>query len=185
MVDEIVTYLNVQLQELNYFQESLCLCELLEYNDKRQPRLYSGKGQYKPIDIDSFNGISYWRRNGEVSKERLDSIVACDERMLLTIPLRLIAIVPRKKLSTDDAYAGDRMQNTILKALEDDVTSLKESIQAIRVSLEMTSCTDDAREIVTEEYDNEKAVLFENLYLRMDLDAVVDINKSCLLTECS
>jgi len=184
LVEDIVTYMNNQLEPLNYFEEIECLAELLDFNEKVKPAVYSGKGQWKNIEIDNFNGISYWRKNGDVTNERIENVVGCQELFEITVPLRMVGIIPRKKLSKDDQYAGDRVARTILKALEDNVMVLKTAIQANRASVEVDSYSTNAREIVTEEYDNEKVVNFKRLYLAIEVSVVVEIQKDCLMAEC-
>lgn len=187
MLKNIITYLNLKLDLLNYFDLTRCLSELKGDNEgKIYPVEYISDGNYERIDFDNFDGVSYWRLRDEITSDRLTNIYKAGKRIEVTVPLRLVFSVRRSKLSTDDAYAFDRIRQTIVKQFNIDDGTLKSSLLAEKVVITSPSANGDAKEVWDSETDNTGTFepRLDFVYGSVDVDVVVTYKGECMPTEC-
>lgn len=191
MIKQVIQFLNLSLAQTNYFQQQFELCELLpRSDDQTTPKQYCTKGEWKEVsNFDSYNGVSYFRKNGDIKSEQQDendSLIACSVFNKITIPLKLIAVIPREKLTIDDAYSDDRTIQSLIAFIEADTASLKTSIKAKSVYLTIDSWTTDNQSILEGEYSkiNKKDINYKFIYCSIDLTAEIIINQECIIKEC-
>jgi len=190
MLKSLITYLNLKLDLLNYFDLTRCLVELKEDSEgTKQPVEYISSGDYDVIDWDEFNGVSYWRLRDEITSDRTEERkykAGSRNNIETTIPLKLVFAVPRTKLTEDDAYSFDRIRQTMVKqfAIDDDV--IKTTLQAESVRINVVTANSDAKEVWEEETDGTGTFepKYETIFGSIDVDVVIISKHSCLPTEC-
>lgn len=190
MLKSLITYLNLKLDLLNYFDLTRCLVELKDNSEgTRQPVEYISKGNYDVIDWDEFNGVSYWRLRDEITSDRTEEKkykAGARNNIETTVPLKLVFAVPRAKLTEDDAYSFDRIRQTMVKqfAIDDDV--IKTTLQAESVRINVVSANSDAKEVWDEETGSTGTFepKYETVFGSIDVDVVIISKHSCLPTEC-
>lgn len=188
MIENIITYLNGRLDLLNLFQATYPLCEKIDKGSRSPaPRYYCGNGEWKEVsDFDFFQGSSYWRKMGAYTATESDlrSLNASKRLVTFSLPLRLVACVPKAKLSYDDAYSESRVGLTIVKAVTAKANDLAKAIQAKRISFDVSAVETNARTILDEEYTAEINVRFEYALVSVDLNVNIDIYEDCIQGDC-
>lgn len=192
MIETIIPALNIMLETTNYFEKQFELVEQVVKQTRDGnvfiPAQYCSFGQFEDVnDFDNYNGISYWRKNGDVSfvDADEDSFVSCSNLMDVNIPLKLIAIIPRTKLKTDDAYSDERTATRIIKTLSGKNSALKTSLNAQWVDIIPNSYTTDNKQILNEEYNGiDIQIRHEFVYLSVNITIDIRINKKCIIAEC-
>jgi len=190
MLKSLITYLNLKLDLLNYFDLTRCLVELKEDSEgARQPVEYISNGDYDVINWDEFNGVSYWRLRDEITSERTEERkykAGSRNNIETTVPLKLVFAVPRTKLTEDDAYSFDRIRQTMVKqfAIDDDV--IKTTLQAESVRINVVTANSDAKDVWEDETGGTGTFepKYETVFGSIDVDVVIISKHSCLPTEC-
>ena len=188
MLQTIIPYLNVYLTASTYFEKNFGLIEIVKNaKGKEGPKEYCNNGEWKEVsNFDNFNGISYWRKNGDVTNEDFNIDISCDKFLRINIPLKLICAIPKKKTSKDDAYTPDRIINDLTKLLIHSSGSLKTSLKAMRVNVHVPSYKTSSQEIFDSEYKNvsAKGINFKWAYFSMDISILIEIKKDCFDDNC-
>jgi len=191
MLKAIITYLNLKLSLLNYFDMTRCLCELKAESDKEDdtrisPKEYISNGEWQSIDFDAFNGVSYWRLRDEIQTEPVENQYKASKKVDVKIPLRLVFSVNRSKLTQDDAYSFDRIRETIVKQFNFDDGDLKTQLQVNKVTVSAPTANGNAQEVWNEETANTGTFepKYEVVFGSIDIDVDLVADKDCLLTEC-
>jgi len=193
MLKAIITYLNLKLELLNYFDLTRCLVELKESETDngtlKQPVEYISNGEFDVINFDEFNGVSYWRLRDEPSTERTETQkyrAGAKNNIETTIPLRLVFAVPRTKLTEDDAYSFDRIRQTMVKQFAIDDEVLKNQLGAISVRITQVGSNSKPKEVWEEETEGTGTFepKYETVFGSIDVDVVVISDHECLPTEC-
>lgn len=188
MIKASIDFINGKLEPLNYFEKSFGLCEVIVKGDKSFPAEYKSKGEYKQInDFDKYNGVSYIRKAGDVSiSDQDNTLEACGILSSVTIPLRLIAVVPRKKLDCDDNYSEDVIAQTIMRALLIKGGDLKVSLSARQARIQVDSYSTDSISILTGEYGRlpKRDINYKFAYLALDLSVIALVTHDCLTRDC-
>lgn len=187
MISNIIPYLNGQLDTTAYFEQLFELCELIkDSKGKVRPAFWCKKEWSEINDFDKYDGMGYWRKRSDVTIEEVESQVSCSINIDVTIPLKFVAIVPRKKSSADDAYADDRMARTIMKVLTENNQSLRTAIGAKKIKINTNSWSNDNQVILSEEYEGIDItdIRYKFMYLSLDVDIVITAAKDCLKDEC-
>lgn len=189
MIKTITEYINTKLLALNYFQRQYGLCVQITRSDGRKmPAQYLGKGEYMDIsNFDKYSGVSYMRKRGSISIADIeDNLIGCTSLLSINVPLKLIVIVPRKKLPCDDRYAEDKMILSIIKAVTSRSSDLKRSLSAKKASIFITSFNTSNSEVLKEEYTNIKktGMNFKYVYASLDIEANIITDKNCIDQDC-
>lgn len=190
MLKSILTYLYGRVDETGYFEKIFPLVELVERDGITYPAHYTGKGQYESVsNFDAWNGMAYFRLTTKqiINKPAFDPMSMCDEAVDMTFNLRLVACVPKSKLSEDDAFADERISKTIISKLIIDGGWIKDELKATSFTAFPSVVTYDNRQILQEEYNNVskmKDVNYNYSYHAIDFAVTVRVKESCLTTEC-
>jgi len=190
MLKSLITYLNLKLDLLNYFDLTRCLVELKEDSEgTKQPVEYVSNGDYDVINWDEFDGVSYWRLRDEITSDRTEERkykAGSRNNIETTVPLKLVFAVPRTKLTEDDAYSFDRIRQTMVKqfAIDDDV--IKTTLQAESVRINVVTANSDAKDVWEDETGGTGTFepKYETVFGSIDVDVVIISKHSCLPTEC-
>lgn len=187
-LEEALCNIKAELMALGLFHVFYEYGELIEKPPAKFPQVYIGKGQYKPIyDFDK-NGAGYIRKNGEViikpvTEENFQG-VSCDTGMLLDVdfPLRLIAAVPKKKLS-DNKYSDDQLAIDLIAVLHKEQAAI---INVNKVTGAVTSYDTD-RDIVwfREVIGIEKMVKLDLSFISINFKLTFRATADCIKRNCS
>jgi hypothetical protein len=187
MLKAVITYLNLKLGLLNYFDLTRCLSELKVNNEGlTSPKEYISNGNWDNIDFDSKDGVSYWRLRDEITTSPIESIYKAGKRVEVTIPLKLVFSVPRRKLTEDDAYAFDRIRQTITKQFNIDDGDLKNTLGCEKVEISSPTANGDAKEVWDGETENTGThePNYDVVFGSVDIDVKLIYKGTCLPTEC-
>jgi hypothetical protein len=155
MLKTVVNFLNLKLGLLNYFDLTRCLSELkVDSEGKTSPKEYISNGNWDNIDFDAKDGVSYWRLRDEITTSPIESVYKAGKRVEVTIPLKLVFSVPRRKLTEDDAYSFDRIRQTISKQFNIDDGDLKNTLGCEKVEISSPTANGDAKEVWDAETEN-------------------------------
>ena len=187
MLKTVVNFLNLKLGLLNYFDLTRCLSELKVNNEGlTSPKEYISNGNWDNIDFDSKGGVSYWRLRDEITTSPIESIYKAGKRVEVTIPLKLVFSVPRRKLTEDDAYAFDRIRQTITKQFNIDDGDLKNTLGCEKVEISSPTANGDAKEVWDGETENTGThePNYDVVFGSVDIDVKLIYKGTCLPTEC-
>lgn len=188
MIKATIDYINGKLAVLNYFEKSFGLCEVISKGDKTFPAEYNSKGEYKQINnFDKYNGVSYLRKRGDISiSDAENTLQACGILSAVNIPLRIVVVVPRKKLDCDDNYSEDVIAQTIMRTLLDKTPDLKIALNARTARIQVDSYSTDSLSVLNEEYSNypKKDINYKYAYLSLDLTVTALVTQDCLTRDC-
>lgn len=187
MLKVVITYLNLNLGLLNYFDLTRCLCELkVDSEGKTSPKEYISNGNWDNIDFDAKDGVSYWRLRDEIATIPIESIYKAGKRVEVTIPLKLVFSVPRRKLTEDDAYSFDRIRQTISKQFNIDDGDLKNTLGCEKVEISSPTANGDAKDVWDAETENTGThePNYNVVFGSVDIDVKLIYKGSCLPTEC-
>lgn len=178
-----------RLQATGYFDKIYPMVELVAKGDTVFPAQYCGQGQYTQVsNYDNYNGLAYIRMIG---KERIssadDEFAMCDPVVQVEYPMRMVACVPKNKLSVDDAYADDRISKTLVIAITQKGGTIKQVLKAIDYSTLVDAIDFDNRRILSEEYQNipkMQDINYRFSYHAIDFVVMVKTRLSCMAGEC-
>ena len=190
MLKEIIDLLNVGLLATNYFEQLYCLAELIKRGDGSRPVLYSSQGEFTQVnDFDNYNGLGYWRKNGDVNIGEVDqalNTVSCATFLQYDFPLKFVCCIPKDKLPIDDQYTDDDIANEMIVALSGNNNPAKTAIKAQSVRVFAQKYTSNNQEVIAGEYpgmDNVD-INYKFAYLSIDFNIQVIINKNCIQSRC-
>lgn len=188
MIKASIEFVNSKLAALNYTEKSFGLCETITKGVKTFPAEYKSKGEYTQINnFDSYNGVSYIRKRGDISiSDEDNTLEACGILSRVSIPLRLVLVVPRKKLDCDDNYSEDVIAQTVMRKLLIVGGDLKTTLKARQARLEVNSYSTDSLSILGEEYGNyaRKDINYKYAYLALDISIIALVTHDCLTQDC-
>jgi len=174
MISEIITYINDQLSGMPFFETNYGLCELKSFtrgNDSKTVPVYYSSGKWNKIDLTGL-GKTYIRKTSDVSISEVENYASCDIDYETVYPLRLFALTKRSELENNDAYSGDRLAQTLIKAISLKGTDLKRDIKARHLTITASLYSDDSQEILQDEFSGASKSDFKH----WDLVVAVDIN---------
>jgi hypothetical protein len=188
MIKATIEYINSKLAALNYFEQSFGLCEIISKGQKTFPAEYLNNGEYRQINnFDKYNGVSYLRKRGDISiSDAENTIESCKLLNRVVIPLRLVCIVPRKKLDCDNNYSEDVIAKTIMREILAKGGNFKIALDARQARLQVDSYSTDSMAILNEEYSNypKKDINYKYAYLALDLTMTALVTQDCLTRDC-
>ena len=189
MINTIITYLNTRLSLTNLFEHNYDLVELVE-DGKGQitPKQYCSNGEWMNVsNIDKYNGLSYWRKSGEIAQAEVTTgNVSCDKYLSIEVPLTLVVAVPRSKM-IDNNYTSDSIASIITKQLWQSSATLKTNLTARRVNISVASYDTRSEDVFSTEFKNvvPNNIDFKYAYLSLSVNVLVEIKASCIINECA
>lgn len=190
MIDKLITYLNNQIRTTNLIQKQYALAELVQdANGKTYPLLYESDGNFKHVsEFSDWYGLSYFRKNGDITSEPDDSenYIPCSDQLLIRVPLKLVCTVLKSQLTCDDEYANDRVAFALIKVIAAKNPGVRYDVKASRLFFDVVSHSTDKREILAGEYSDLEGVNinYEYCYISINLVARIYISKECMLDIC-
>lgn len=188
MIKASVEFINSKLAPLGYVDKEYGLVEIITKGAKSFPAEYQSKGNYKQInDFDKFNGISYIRKRGSLTiSDEVNTLEACGILSRVSIPLRLVIVVPRKKLDCDNKYSEDVIAQTVMRSILIRGGALKTTLKARQATLEVDSYSTNSIEILSEEYSGYAKSDIDHKFAYVALDITINalVTHNCLTQDC-
>ena len=165
-------------------------CELVRRGDVTYPAQYTNGGNYEQAFNNDVNGNSYLRKNGTVSFAKPPGkngikLTSCggDNLVQMTLPLRLVMVVPKNKLE-DNAFSDDLLVQDMTALLQGSV-DLPES-GAINMKYQVTGSDTDSLSIWSAEVKGvEYQMNFKYSYVAINFNVIAIINPNCLYRSCA
>lgn len=188
MIKQTIEFINCQLSSLGYFEKVYSLCEIITKGDKTFPAQYNSNGEYLQINnFDKYNGVSYVRKDGDVSiSEADDTLRSCNNLSNVSIPLKIVSIIPRKKIDIDNNFSEEIVAQTLIKSLITKSGDFKTLLSARSAKILVSSYSTDSVKILSEEYSglSKKDVNYKYIYLSLSINANAFISNECLIQDC-
>ena len=177
MINQLFCDIADKLKLTGYFDTVYEYTEIIQRTDGTlRPMYYKGlKAGY--IDVQNFdkNGTAYIRKRGTTTIRtdsntiRLNSCVDTSKNILATFPLRLVVAVPKSQLE-DSPMVDDVLAGELIGELQGDMDATATAMNAISISLQITSYDTDAVTIWNAE--NKGVVLDESKVYRFSYIAI-------------
>lgn len=182
MIESIIDYLNAKLALIGYFDKRYCLTEIKSEGENTFPVCYSANGDWQKIQIDQHDGVTYWRKSGDVSSSKVDNPFTTDVLYETTFPLRLVAFKRRGDVGDDDNYTADRLVDVIKKQITFVNETLKSTLKVRKVETIVTSSTTNSADVLTDEFDPPFApdVPFKWVAVAIEIDVMVVGTADCM-----
>lgn len=183
MTQEIISFLNLRITQLGYFNDVFGLATRIEREGKIYPAIYNNNNEYTQINLDSKGSLTYWRRNGDNSYTEQENTSTIGNEYVTTIPLKLVGFM--KKESVNDTYFSEKIVNTLIGILTTNSVTLKQAIKAKRISIVVKKYEVDGRVLATEEYDKiDFEPRYDWAYFAIEFEVKVVTNTKCYDTFC-
>lgn len=186
ILEQILCAVKDRLMSSGFFTQFYEYCSLVQDGTVTKPMYYIGKGEKVPVMDFDRNGSGYMRSTGPVRvsvNTSFPEVTACQDDLIvdLVYPLRLVAAVPKEKLS-DNAYSTDYLYYQIMGVLAANYNIP----DVIDVRLSERSYTTDALTIWRSEVSGQDyQMLFSLAYLSIDFELKITAKKTCLIEDCA
>lgn len=190
MVETIISYLNAKLEGTGYFHSLYCLVEKKkeprEEGDFVYPATYVGGGDLELVEFDSA-GFAYFRKNGDFGQSVVANDLGQKQLYSIDLPLRLVAMVRRQDVVTDDAYSPDRLARELASILTFRNGDLRTFLQASRVTVTSGSWTTNPEQIWTDETEGTGRIEpdYSRAFIAMDVTVNVLADEGCIRSACT
>lgn len=188
MVKEICEYIQGKVQAMGVFDKTFSLSELREDNDgKPYPMYYTGSGNYQPINASKYAGVAYMRKTEVTRFEDADtanSFVACEEKRILVLPLRLVTIAKRDRINCDQNFAPEMLAEELYRVLSGKSAPLATSAGVINAEVQISRIDTDSVRVKTEEYGQDFQIPYQYLALATEMEVRLEFDKGCMVELC-
>ena len=188
MLSSLITYLNTLLDATGLFEKQYGITELVTKNDKTFPGEWcQDKGGYTSVsEIDKYDGVSYWRIDGDIDTENVESEIRVNSDIIRTYPLRLVCIVRRNLLGANNtAYAYDKLSASVQKVFKDKQVAVRKEINAKGVTIEFGSVTHSVSTISEEEFAGvDQPITSDYVAVSMEIEIGIRLTKNCISDFC-
>jgi hypothetical protein len=189
MVEQIITYLNAKLATTGHFHTTYCLVEKKreprEDGDVVYPATYTGAGELEMVEFDSA-GFAYFRKDGDITQAVEGNEFGQKQLYNITIPLRLVAMVRRQDIVTDDAYSPDRLARDIATLLTFKNGDLRTGLNANRVLVTAANWQTDPEQIWSDETEGTGRIEpdYSRAFIAMSVTVEVLADEGCIRNAC-
>lgn len=187
MIREIACDIKEVIMSTGYVHDHYEYCELIRQDNMVYPGYYIGGGNYEHVLNADIGGISYLRKNGNISfgTVTMPKFMACGGNpfVKMTIPFKIVMAIDKDKLG-DNAFSDDLLAQNIMKVLSQAVTSSIYGV--ISLDYDVTGYNTDSLSIWSEEVKGiEYQMNFRYSFISINLNAVSILNPTCLTELCS
>jgi hypothetical protein len=178
MIDQVITYLNTQIESADLYTRFYGLCEKITKDGKMFPAEFR-YGQYNQVSDFDKGGTVYHRLIGDVDVNESDeeNPVGCDPFHEKTYPMRLVAVVKKRNTAYTDINLSNDLSNTIVFSNN---KTLRTALSADNVSVEVTGISTDREKIFKEEYEGMEMFFdYEYSIIAIDYNIKITGNVSC------
>lgn len=188
MLSTIIDHINEQIPA-GLVAKKYCLVEQVTDGEKTYPASYIGNGQYKHIDLDKSGGLSYVRKNGDITQSDVEddsNLIAGKKLIERTTPLKMVIAIPRSKTGGDSPYLQERVADTIISAITENSKALRTEVGAKSITIFVTTHSTNRTEIKDGEYTGAEItdINYNYIYISLDIEIEVLIRAECLTTIC-
>jgi hypothetical protein len=189
MVEQIITYLNAKLTATGHFHTTYCLVEKKreprEDGDVVYPATYTGAGELEMVEFDAA-GFAYFRKDGDITQAVDTNEFGQKQLYNITIPLRLVAMVRRQDIVTDDAYSPDRLARDIATLLTFKNGDLRTGLNANRVLVTAANWQTDPEQIWSDETEGTGRIEpdYSRAFIAMSVTVEVLADEGCIRNAC-
>jgi hypothetical protein len=189
MVEQIITYLNAKLTTTGHFHTTYCLVEKKreprEDGDVVYPATYTGAGELEMVEFDAA-GFAYFRKDGDITQAVDTNEFGQKQLYNVTIPLRLVAMVRRQDIVTDDAYSPDRLARDIATLLTFKNGDLRTGLNANRVMVTAANWQTDPEQIWSDETEGTGRIEpdYSRAFIAMSVTVEVLADEGCIRNAC-
>jgi len=189
MVEQIITYLNAKLATTGHFHTTYCLVEKKreprEDGDVVYPATYTGAGELEMVEFDAA-GFAYFRKDGDITQAVEGNEFGQKQLYSITIPLRLVAMVRRQDIVTDDAYSPDRLARDIATLLTFKNGDLRTGLNANRVLVTAANWQTDPEQIWSDETEGTGRIEpnYSRAFIAMSVTVEVLADEGCIRNAC-
>ena len=170
-----------------YFNRFYAYAESIERGAEKFPQVYTGNGQYKPIYDFDVNGSGYFRKTGQSYISVIGSsgsIVACSDSNPLidiTVPLRLVAAVHKKKMD-DNGFSDDTLAFDLISYIGRKQAGITD-VQSVHGHVQ--SYTTDRDRVWSDEVRGINKQVDLNLsFIAIDFNLVMRAKLDCIQQNC-
>jgi hypothetical protein len=189
MVEQIIKYLNAKIATTGHFHTTYCLVEKKreprEDGDVVYPATYTGAGELEMVEFDSA-GFAYFRKDGDITQAVEGNEFGQKQLYNITIPLRLVAMVRRQDIVTDDAYSPDRLARDIATLLTFKNGDLRTGLNANRVLVTAANWQTDPEQIWSDETEGTGRIEpdYSRAFIAMSVTVEVLADEGCIRNAC-
>lgn len=177
-----------EIMASSYFHKFYEYAELIERGQEKFPQVHIGKGQYKQIFDFDVNGTGYIRKTGATSVAIVTAeslrVTACNDTNPLvdiTIPLRLVAVVPKVKLS-DNSFSDDLLGFELIGYINKRQPAITDIVS---VHGKVTSVISDRDVIWSQEVKGrDKQIDLALSVVAVDFQLIMRANLDCININC-
>lgn len=135
MLKLAIQYLNALLVGGELVEKTYEICE----NTEAGLGQYLIDGDFEAVQFDQWNGMSYWEQLDAVTVSKEGSSSRPQPDIQKTYPLVFHIVVKRNQISGEDGYSMDKLATAIHKLWETGLSTLKDTIKAKRVLLDISA----------------------------------------------
>jgi hypothetical protein len=188
MIQEVVTYLDVQLDGTGFFQTLYGAAYQIERDGKLLPAVFRPKNELLHINLAPGNGIGYHRVAGPeawVSAPEIERNTGCEDAMVQTWPMVFVYAIPRSKFSLQcnsqylPYWLAHQIQTVMYK---EQVPQVEAVLKADTVTVGGFSAVTDPRTVWQSEYTGHPFKVPDSIILGMvKYTATIIGNPACFL----
>jgi hypothetical protein len=157
MIQEVIEYINTNLNALGYYKNVYGLCELISRDGITLPAQYCNK-EYKNLEIEK--PLCYSRINGSVNISYIEEqeTQVTQSYTSRVYPIRLVSIVDKNIFGKkqNDAYINEKIQDNLLNLLSQNNNKTLAKSLGIDVVNISTNSSSTLRSEWTNEYNGIK-----------------------------
>lgn len=187
MIREIACDIKDIIMATGYVMNHYEYVELVRQDQMTYPGYYIGGGNYEQVLNPDMGGMSYLRKNGNVSfgSVTMPKFVACGGNpfVKMTMPFRLVMAIDKDKLG-DDAFSDDLLAQNIIKVLSQAVSAAIYGVQSLEY--EVTGYNTDSLSVWSDEVKGmDYQMNFRYSFISISFNAVSIVNPACLTEICN
>ena len=181
MIQNVITYLNVGISNLNIFGQVSGLSEFITEDDKKFPAVYSGRDNLRFVTSYDFrNGLAFHVKNGEARQTELERIISSSAYIELIQPMRMVVIAKRGVTGEDSGYSDEQLVANVKNVLNNrNINQLRSILKLNRISTTVTGY-DTNKEILDDIFQNVDINFRHDLsFAVIDYDIRLEGNQVC------
>lgn len=151
------------------------------------PAKYVGKGEYEPVNLDFYEGVSYHRINGVQNSVESESRTGCGVDLRVTQPMRMVVYCNKGILGSDDENSVIKIATNLRAEMifSNDAT-LALLLKSDYVSVVVNSVNFDTVDVWNDEFQNVDYKLSSSkCFIAIDYTIELNADKDCYLYECN
>ena len=184
MIEIIISYFKAIAEGTTLFSKVYGLCDLVANNTEGYPAEFND-GNYHPVEFSEDKSLVYFRKNGPVQWEDLDSVIGGKSQKKMILPLRVIAKAAKENFGNDQ-FSNDVMALALIRRMNfNNPSDLKAATQASYIESISVTYETNRDVIIKEELNgNGDNTDYEFIYVSLDFQVIVTGNPECFYNTC-